>query len=218
MNDFLDKKRIKIIEENLGLKLTAEQVSAFNKWSLIFTDYNSHTNLMSRNEIKNLFEKHVYDSLSIVLWKNFARYQDGGKLLDIGTGGGFPSVMLALCFPSLTVFANDSRIKKINFIKLAKRELDLTNLNILYGRAEEISPVEADIVTFRAVGKIKDIFPLAERHTAQGGGIVFYKAKDVETEIREASRTFKNLKPPEIIPYTLPLDVENTRNLVVFSV
>lgn len=218
MNNFLDKKRIEIIEKNLGLKLTAEQISAFNKWSRIFTDYNSHTNLMSKNETVNLFEKHVYDSLSIVLWDGFAKFQNGGKLMDIGTGGGFPSVILAIAFPELTVFANDSRIKKIKFIELAKQELGLTNLNILYGRAEEISPVYADIVTFRAVGKIKDIFPLAKRHTIQGRKIIFYKAKDVETEIKEASDTFKNLNAPEIIPYELPMDVENTRNLVIFNI
>lgn len=218
MNNFLDKKRIEIIEKNLGLKLTAEQISAFNKWSRIFTDYNSHTNLMSKNETVNLFEKHVYDSLSIVLWDGFAKFQNGGKLMDIGTGGGFPSVILAIAFPELTVFANDSRIKKIKFIELAKQELGLTNLNILYGRAEEISPVYADITTFRAVGKIKDIFPLAKRHTIQGRKIIFYKAKDVETEIKEASDTFKNLKAPEIIPYELPMDVENTRNLVIFNI
>lgn len=218
MNDFLDKKRIKIIEENLGLKLTTEQGLAFNKWKELFINYNSHTNLMSKNETENLFEKHVYDSLSIVLWDDFKKYKDGGKLLDIGTGGGFPSVILALCFPHLTVFANDSRIKKINFIKLAKQELNLTNLNIIYGRAEEISPVNTDIVTFRAVGKIKDIYPLAKRHAAQGGSVVFYKAKDVETEIKEVLDAFKNLNTPEIMPYELPMDVENTRNLLIFNI
>ncbi len=218
MNNFLDKKRIEIIEKNLGLKLTAEQILTLNKWSEIFTDYNSHTNLMSKNETVNLFEKHVYDSLSIVLWGGFAKFQNGGKLMDIGTGGGFPSVILAITFPDLTVFANDSRIKKIKFIELAKQELSLTNLNILYGRAEEISPVYANITTFRAVGKIKDIFPLAKRHTIQGGKIVFYKAKDVKTEIDEALSLFKNLKTFDIVPYKLPMDVETTRNLAILNV
>lgn len=216
MNDFLDEKRIEIIEKNLGLKLDAGQILTLNKWEEIFKNYNSHTNLMSKNEIPNLFEKHVYDSLSIVLWEDFSKHLEG-KLMDIGTGGGFPSVILAVCYPELTVFANDSRQKKTKFLKLAKDELKLHNLNILYGRAEEISPKSADIVTFRAVGKIKDILPLAKRHVHQDGRAVFYKAKDVEAEINEALEAFKNLKSPEIIPYSLPVDVETTRNLVVFE-
>ncbi len=216
MNNFLDEKRIKIIEDDFGLKLSGEQILAINKWEEIFKNYNSHTNLMSKNEISNLFEKHFYDSLSIALWSKFSDKKNAG-LLDIGTGGGFPSVVLALCFPDLKVFANDSRIKKIDFIKFAKEKLKICNLNILYGRAEEIQRVNADIVTFRAVGKIKDILPLAKKHIAQGGSIVFYKAKGVKEEIDGAFEADKNLKAPEIIPYNLPLDVETTRNLVIFK-
>jgi len=227
MNNFLNRKRIKILEENLGLKLTAEQLLAFDIWEKEFLNYNSHTNLMSRNEIPNLFEKHVYDSLSIVLWNGFKEITGFGasyadiknipKLMDIGTGGGFPSIILALCFPHLEVFANDSRRKKVDFIELARKNTDLKNLNVLYGRAEEILPQNADIITFRAVGKIKDILPLAKRHAAQGGKAVFYKAKDVEAEIDEALAVYKNLKTPEIVSYTLPLDVNTTRNLVIFE-
>jgi len=217
MSDFLDKKRIEILEKKFGLELGSEQILAFNKWSEIFIDYNSHTNLMSRNEVSNLFEKHVCDSLSINLWDGFAKLKKGAKLLDIGTGGGFPSVILAIAFPNLTVFANDSRQKKTKFLELAKENLKLHNLNVLYGRAEEIPRINADITTFRAVGKIKDIFPLAKRHTLQDGRIVFYKAKSVEDEIGEVLAANKNLKVPKIVPYSLPVDVEHTRNLAIFE-
>lgn len=212
----MNEEQIKIIENNLGLKLDTRQVSAFSEWEKIFIQYNSHTNLMSKNEVQNLFEKHVYDSLSIALWKNFKDFINGGKLLDIGTGGGFPSVILAIAFPHLQVIANDSRQKKTKFIELAKKNLGLENLQILYGRAEDFPPQNADIVTFRAVGKIKDILPLAKMHTAQGRYGVFYKAKDVKTESTEALGNFKNLKSPEIVPYSLPLDIEHSRNLVIF--
>lgn len=217
MSNFLNEKRIDIIQKNLGLSLTTEQVLSFNTWEEEFIKYNSHTNLMSKNEVPNLFEKHLYDSLSIILWDNFAKFVSGGKLMDIGTGGGFPSVILAIAFPKLTVFANDSRVKKTKFLEIIKERLKLHNLNILYGRAEEILPVSADIVTFRAVGKIKDILPLAKNHTVQGGKTIFYKAKDVETETNETLREFTNLKAPEIIQYSLPIDVETTRNLVIFE-
>ena len=217
MSNFLNEKRINVIQKNLGLNLTTEQVLAFNTWEEEFIKYNSHTNLMSKNEVPNLFEKHLYDSLSMVLWSGFAKHISGKKLMDIGTGGGFPSIILAIAFPNLTIFANDSRVKKTKFLEIIKEKLNLHNLNILYGRAEEISPVNADIVTFRAVGKIKDILPLAKRHTAQSGKMIFYKAKDVKTEINETLAVDKNLKAPDIIPYSLPMDVETTRNLIIFN-
>ena len=90
--------------------------------------------------------------------------QSGAKLMDIGTGGGFPSIILALAFPKITVIANDSRQKKTKFLELIKENLGLQNLQILYGRAEDFPCQNVDIVTFRAVGKIKDTLPLAKAH------------------------------------------------------
>lgn len=213
MND----NQIQIIKDKLGIKLSSKQVSSFQKWKEIFLNYNAHTNLMSKNEVPNLFEKHIYDSLSIVLWKGFEKFKNSGKLMDIGTGGGFPSVILAIAFPELTVTANDSRQKKTKFLELAKENLELKNLKILYGRAEDFPSENADIVTFRAVGKIKDILPLAKTHAAQEGYGIFYKAKDVKTEIDETLALYKNLKAPDIVPYSLPVNVETTRNLVIFK-
>lgn len=220
----MNKEQIKIIKDKMGLELDNKQISAFEKWEKLFLEYNLHTNLMSRNEVPNLFEKHIYDSLSIIFWNEFlpilkakSKSSSGVKLMDIGTGGGFPSVVLALAFPSLTVVANDSRQKKTKFIELAKENLELENLKILYGRAEDFPCENADIITFRAVGKIKDILPLAKTHAAQGGKTVFYKAKDVETEISEALTVHKNLKHPDIVSYSLPVDIEHSRNLVIFD-
>jgi len=213
MNDF----EIKIIKEKLGLKLDCEQVSRFKEWEKFFLEYNSHTNLMSRKETANLFEKHIYDSLSIVFWDGFGEFKNGGKLLDIGTGGGFPSVILALGFPALKVFANDSRGKKVKFIELAREGCKISNLKTLYGRAEDFERQNVDIVTFRAVGKIKDLLPLAKTHAREGGYAVFYKAKGVKDEIDEALSVYKKLEQPEIVPYSLPVDIEHTRNLVIFK-
>lgn len=218
LDNFMGPEQIKIIEGNLGLKLSSEQVLTFKKWAELFCNYNLHTNLMSRNEIPNLFEKHLYDSLSIVLWENFNKIKNGAKLLDIGTGGGFPGVILAMAFPEITVIANDSRARKLKFTDEAKKILGLQNLQTILGRAEEIERKNADIITFRAVGKIKDYINMAKRHTKSGSYIVFYKAKDVKAEIDEALRQDKSLKHPEIVPYSLPMDIETTRNLVIFRV
>lgn len=217
-SDFMNSAQIEIIDKNLGLKLDKERVSRFKEWQKLFVEYNSHTNLMSKNEIANLFEKHVYDSLSIVLWKDFLKISAGGKLLDIGTGGGFPSVILAAAFTDLTVIANDSRSRKVKFIELAKNELGLKNLIPICGRAEEMPVQNADIITFRAVGKIKDMLPLAKNHAKNGSRIVFYKALGAENEANEALCAHKWAKSYDIVPYKLPIDIEHTRNLVVVGI
>lgn len=215
---FLDNEKLNILKSDLGINLSSEQVLAFEKWHKIFIEYNLHTNLMSKNETANLFEKHVYDSLSAALSDSFKNRKKGLKVLDIGTGGGFPGVILALAYPQITVIANDSRMRKIKFIEEAKEILELKNLSTVCERAENLEPQSADIITFRAVGKIKDFLPLAKRHAKCGTEIIFYKAKGVKEEIQEALRADRNLKSPEIIPYSLPLNVETTRNLVIFRV
>ncbi len=221
-DNFINPQQVKIIHDNLGLHLSEEHILTLKEWGKLFIEYNLHTNLMSKNEVVNLFEKHIYDSLSIVLWDKFHTFKDGGKLLDIGTGGGFPSVILAITFDGLTVVANDSRSRKTKFIELAKKELNLKNLQILTERAEILEPQNADIVTFRAVGKIKDTLPLAKKHLKNNKYAVFYKAKDVALEINEAlgvySDSHKETKNTKIIPYSLPVDIQHVRNLAIIKI
>ena len=80
-----------------------------------FKEYNSHTNLISRNDEKNLFEKHIFDSLAFNLFAK--KYGTPKTIMDIGTGGGFPSIPIALIYKNAKVFAVDSTAKKIKFIE-----------------------------------------------------------------------------------------------------
>ena len=109
------KNKIKILNEKLNFFPNDEIIEKLELWEKIFVEYNSHTNLMSKGDVEVLFEKHVFDSLAILKWDKFLNHK---KVLDVGCGGGFPSVILAICFPEIKIIANDSRIKKINFIKI----------------------------------------------------------------------------------------------------
>lgn len=180
-------------------------------WQELFIEYNSHTNLMSKNDVSVLFEKHVYDSLSISLWEEWEKFN---KVLDVGCGGGFPSVILAICYPKVEIIANDSRIKKINFIKLAKEKLKLDNLNILYSRIEEASSQNVDLIVSRAVGKTLDIFELSKKHLNKNGRFLIYKSKLANSEIEEFKKKYKKADF-KIIPYNLPLKENYERNLVI---
>lgn len=196
--------------KKLNLILNPDTKEKLNIWREFFVNYNSHTNLISKNDEALLFEKHVYDSLAINLWDKF---QNKKSILDIGTGGGFPSVILAICYPDKKIIANDSRIKKINFIKEIKEELKLDNLEILYSRIEESEPLNVDLIISRAVGKIIDIYELSKKHI-KNTDFVIYKSKTVQEEIKDFQKKYPKAKF-KVINYELPLKENFERNLVI---
>lgn len=200
-----------ILKKELNFELNEKIEKNLIEWEKIFINYNSHTNLMSKNDVNVLFEKHVFDSLAILKWDEFENFK---KILDVGTGGGFPSVILAICFPDKKIIANDSRIKKINFIKEIKEKLNLENLEIEYDRVENLEPKNVDLIVSRAVGKMIDVFELSKKHLKKGGKFLIYKAKLLDEEIKNFNLKYKNAKF-ETIPYKLPIEENFERNLII---
>ena len=91
----LNEKNLEVLKEEFNLIPDEKTVEKVNLWHKMFLEYNSHTNLMSRGDTDKLFEKHVFDSLAVLKWDEFDPSKKQ-KILDAGTGGGFPSVILAL--------------------------------------------------------------------------------------------------------------------------
>lgn len=189
-----------------------------------FTDYirafltqNSKVNLISKNDEKFLWEKHIFDSISIE--KFFDKYGNEFKtLLDIGTGGGFPAVPVALCYPEIEVYALDSIKKKINAIENIKSELCISNLHTICDRAENLNQ-KFDIITSRAVAPLKVIAGYAAPILERDGYFIAYKSRKSDEEINDAAEILKNLhlKISDIIEYDLPLDENFTRNLIILK-
>ena len=202
-----------ILKKELNFELNEKIEKNLIEWEKIFINYNSHTNLMSKNDVNVLFEKHVFDSLTILKWNEFKNFK---KILDVGTGGGFPSVILAICFPDKKIIANDSRIKKINFIKEIKEKLNLENLEIEYDRVENLEPKNVDLIVSRAVGKMIDVFELSKKHLKKDGKFLIYKAKLLDEEIKNFNLKYKNAKF-ETIPYKLPIEENFERNLIILN-
>lgn len=202
-----------ILKKELNFELNEKIEKNLIEWEKIFINYNSHTNLMSKNDVNVLFEKHVFDSLAILKWNEFKNFK---KILDVGTGGGFPSVILAICFPDKKIIANDSRIKKINFIKEIKEKLNLENLEIEYDRVENLEPKNVDLIVSRAVGKMIDVFELSKKHLKKGGKFLIYKAKLLDEEIKNFNLKYKNAKF-KTIPYKLPIEENFERNLIILN-
>ncbi|CDE59046.1 ribosomal RNA small subunit methyltransferase G [Fusobacterium sp. CAG:439] len=189
----------------------------FNDYIKAFLNQNSKLNLISKNDEKFLWEKHIFDSLSIE--KFFEKYKpSGSKLLDIGTGGGFPSVPTALAYPDIEVFALDSIRKKINAIENIKAVLNIQNLHTICERAENIKD-KFDIVTSRAVAPLKIITGYAMPLLNKNRYFVAYKSIRTEEEIKEAKNILKkyNAEVTDIIKYDLPLEENHTRNLIIIK-
>ena len=189
----------------------------FNEYIKTFLSQNSKINLISKNDENFLWEKHIFDSLSIE--KFFEKYPFKAKnLLDIGTGGGFPSVPIAIAYPNIEVYGLDSIRKKINAIENMKSELNIKNLHTICDRAENIKN-KFDIITSRAVAPLKVITGYAMPLLNKNGYFIAYKSIRTEEEIKEAQSVLKkfNSKVIDIIKYDLPLEENHTRNLIVIK-
>lgn len=189
----------------------------FKDYIEAFLEQNSKLNLISKNDEKFLWEKHIFDSLAIE--KFFKKYQfDGKNLLDFGTGGGFPAVPIALAYPKIHVTAMDSIRKKINAITAIKEELKISNLTPLCGRVETLDE-KFDLITSRAVANLGKIVEYAMPRLKKDGYFIAYKSVKAQEEIEEAKPILKKLKAEivDIIQYDLPLQENHTRNLVVIK-
>lgn len=189
------------------------------KFSEVFLEKNKVINLISKNDEKFLFEKHIFDSLSIE--KFFEKYNinpAGMSMLDIGTGGGFPAVPIAICYPELKVTGLDSIAKKIRAIEDFKKELNLENLTLINDRAENLKE-KYDLVVSRAVSRLDKVVEYAMPLLKNGGYFVCYKSKQVFDEIREAKELIfkKKAELLEVIEYKLPLEENFERFLVVIK-
>lgn len=193
-----------------------ENKTKYQEYMKIFLEENSKVNLISKNDEKYLWEKHVFDSLAI---ENFFEKFDTSKIktiLDIGTGGGFPSIPIAITYPHLKVTALDSIAKKIRAIQTIKDKLNIENLEPICTRVENLD-AKFDMITSRAVSSLKNICEYALPKLKKGGYFVAYKSRKTPQEIEEANSILKkyNSKIVDIIEYSLPLEENHERNLIV---
>lgn len=189
--------------------------SDFTNYKQAFLEENSKHNLISKNDEKFLFEKHIYDSLCIKFF--FEKYGiKNAKILDIGCGGGFPSVPLAIEYPEMNITGVDSIRKKINSVQSIADKLDLKNIELICDRVENLRDRKFDIVISRAVADMAKISEYALPLLKKGGYFVAYKSKKAIEELEGAKSVLKkyNAKLLDIIEYTLPLEEIYERNLV----
>ena len=194
---------------------TISVTSDFEAYKQIFLEENAKHNLISKNDEKFLYEKHFYDSLGIKLF--FEKYNlKQCKILDIGCGGGFPCLPIAMEFPQFNILGVDSIRKKIASVETMRDKLGLKNLELAWDRVENIAQKDFDVVVSRAVADMAKISEYALPKLKKGGYFVAYKSKKALEELEGAKSVINANKAEvvDIIQYNLPLEEVYERYLI----
>lgn len=210
----MNKEEFKNYIEELGLKLTEEQLSQLEKYASFLLEYNEHTNLTAIREEADVYLKHFYDSLSIVNYIDFKNYE---TLVDIGTGAGFPGMVLKIVFPHLKVTLIDSNNKKIKFLEELTKILNIQNVETINARSEEYARSHKDsydIVTARAVTSMPILSELCLPLVKIDGYFIPLKS-DISSELPAAKDIIKELNGSieSINEFKLPIE-ESKRTII----
>jgi len=173
--------------------LTAEQKRQYEQLPQLYNHWNNQINVISRKDIELLFERHILHSLGIAKVMPFLPDE---RVLDVGTGGGFPGIPLAIMFPDTRFHLVDSIGKKIKVVNEVSKVIGLTNLTAEHGRAEQVNG-KFDFVVSRAVTRLKEFYPWVKdkfNKTSQNtlaNGILYLKGGDLSEEIAESGLKVK---------------------------
>lgn len=199
---------------NCGILLTDEKVEKFNKFFSLLTEYNKMFNLTSITDREEVIIKHFIDSAIGI------KYINGKKILDVGAGGGFPSIPLKIMDESLNFTLLEATGKKCEFLKIVAKELDLKNVDVINARAEDLAKKEGfresfDTVVSRAVARLNTLSEYCIPFVKKGGIFLAYKGSNVE-EINEANSAVKILggEIKKVDNYSI---FDNERNLVLIE-
>ncbi|TAL48042.1 MAG: 16S rRNA (guanine(527)-N(7))-methyltransferase RsmG [Chitinophagaceae bacterium] len=175
---------------------TPKQLQQLSALEELYKNWNSKINVISRKDMEGLYEKHVLHSLSIAAVFNpiAIGFEPGIEIIDIGTGGGFPGIPLAIFFPDVKFHLVDSIGKKLKVVEAIASETGLKNVTTQHIRAEEIKNRKFDFVVSRAVAPLKDLWkwskPLLKNQQPvtknQKSGLICLKGGDLSKEIQES--------------------------------
>ena len=200
------------IEElkSLNIEPTEEQLNQLNKYYELIVEYNKVMNLTGIKEKDQVYLKHFYDSLTIARVINLTKEE---TLCDIGTGAGFPGIVLKIIFPNLKITLIDSLNKRIEFLKIVIKELNLKDIEAIHARAEEYAKdniEKYDVVTSRAVAPLNILLELSIPLLKVNKYFIAYKGI-ISREIIDSAHALEQLdsKIEKIEEFELPKENSN---------
>ena len=197
--------------EKLNIILTKTQEEQLEKYYEMLVETNKYTNLTRIIEKEEVYLKHFYDSLTITKVIDLTKEQ---TLIDIGTGAGFPGLVLKIVFPNLKITLLDSLNKRIDFLNQVIKELDLKDIKTVHSRIEDYKKEQFDIVTSRAVAKTNILLELAYNLPKEQGYFIFLKG-DMKQELKESEHAIKELNLKLIQKEEFFLPFENSKRTII---
>ncbi|MCQ6563418.1 16S rRNA (guanine(527)-N(7))-methyltransferase RsmG [Paenibacillus mendelii] len=203
-----------------GVSLTDQQLQQFDLYYQLLVEWNEKMNLTGITEREAVYEKHFYDSVSLSF---FLDLNKAIRFADIGSGAGFPSIPLKICFPHLEVTMVDSLNKRLHFLKHVIEALGLQQMNCVHGRAEDMARLKEhrdqyDVVTARAVARLNILNELCLPFVRIGGKFAAMKGADPASEVNEAQNSLIELKADvqNVHHLTLPHE-QSDRHIVIVN-
>ena len=203
------------IEElnKLGINITEDQLSKLNKFYKLLIEWNEKINLTRITEENEVYLKHFYDSLTI---KKVIDLNEVETLCDVGTGAGFPGIVLKIMYPHLKITLVDSLQKRVNYLNSIINDLELEDIHAIHSRGEDFKET-FDVVTARAVANIEKLVTYTMHLLNKDGQLVAMKG-NIEEELTESvqQKLSKKYQIKQIEKFYLPIE-ESHRSLVVLK-
>lgn len=209
----------KFIEEveKLNIHLSEKQLEQLEEFYNLLIEYNEKVNLTRITEKEEVYLKHFYDSLTLIKAIDLTK---GLTVCDVGTGAGFPGIVLKICFPQLKVTLVETLQKRVRFLYLVKEKLNLKDLFICKERAEIFATNNRnkyDLVTSRAMARLNILNEMCIPLLKVNGYFIPMKGS-IDGELEEASNSIKELNSEleNVVSFTLPIE-NSIRNLVIIK-
>ena len=199
--------------KDLGIELTDEQVIKLNKFYNLLIEWNEKINLTRITEEQEVYLQHFYDSLTIAKVVDLSTKE---TLCDVGTGAGFPGIVLKIVYPNLKITLVDSLLKRVNYLNTIIKDLELENIHAIHSRGEDFKE-KFDIVTARAVANIEKLLGFTMHLVNKEGMFIAMKGNiDEEMTPEVINKVNKKYQITEIKKFLLPKENSN-RSLVVIK-
>jgi len=210
----MNKEEFLIETKKMGINITEKQINLLDKFYNLLIEWNEKINLTTITDYNEVYLKHFYDS--ITLFKEID-LNNSIKLCDVGSGAGFPGIVLKICFQNLKITLVDSLQKRVNYLNEIIKELGLKDIEAIHARMEDYSKKheeEYDIITARAVANLNTLLEISVRALKVNGHIILMKA-NCEEELNNCRNALSSLSCDIVSKNEFKLPKENSKRTLI---